>query len=501
MVVEAFRLTGNTLIAEPDLQAALAPWVGKEASLADLQKAANAIAEAYRQRGWFARPQLPAQDVSSGVININILEGKLGEVRIDDGGKDLRVERGMVSDTMTARQKPGDPLNLDALERSSNILNDTPGVAVATVLTAGKQAGESDAVVKVADKPLFAYTVQYDNSGSRSTGEHKLSVSGTVDNPSGNGDQISINANGSKGSSYLKLGYSLPAGNDGLRVGINASALQYQLIGQDFEALKAKGDAQTYGFNVNYPLLRSGTRNINLAAALDRKDYYNEANRAVTSQKRIHALLLALTGDNLDGFGAGGMTLWGANVTFGNLDLSADATNETTDRNGPRTAGDYYKFGASLARLQRLTNKATLWASLSGQLAGTNLDSSEKFSLGGPSGVRAYPVMEGTADSGWIATVEARYNLLPELQVSTFYDHGHMRRDRDAKYPGALQPSAATLKGYGLALSWSSPGKYTLRAVLARRIGENPLRTLATGNDQDGSYEKNRLWLSGIVYF
>jgi hemolysin activation/secretion protein len=501
VTVKAFQLTGNTLIAGPELQAVLAPWVGREVSFADLQQAATAIAEAYRKRGWFARPQLPAQDISGGVITINIIEGKLGAVRIDDGGKTLRVEREMVTDTMTARQKPGDPLNLDALDRSSNILNDTPGVAVATILTAGKDAGESDAVVKVQDKPLFAGTAQVDNTGSRSTGELKLSLSLTLDNPSGKGDQVSLNSNGSEGSTYLKVAYSMPLGRDGLRVGVNASALKYKLVGPDFEALKSKGDAQTYGLTASFPLLRSGTKNIALAGSVDRKDYFNEANGVATSAKQIHSGLIALTGDILDGFGAGGMTLGGLNLTVGDVDLGANPANQNTDRTGPRTEGSYQKFGANLARLQRITDKTTLWASLSGQIASKNLDSAEKMSLGGPNGVRAYPVSEATGDEGWQATLEGRYNLTPELQLTAFYDHGRIRRDHDFTYTGALLPSFGTLEGTGLSLNWTRPGAYTLRATLARRIGDNPFRTLATGKDTDGSYDRTRLWLTGVVFF
>jgi len=505
VTVKAFRISGNTLISEPELQAVLAPWVGRELAFTELQQAANALAEAYRKRGWFARPQLPAQDVNSGIISINILEGKLGEVRIDDGGKTLRVERDMVSDTMTARQKPGDPLNLDALERSSNILNDMPGVAVATILAPGKAAGESDAIVKVQDKALLSGTVQADNTGSRSTGELKLSFSLTIDNPSGKGDQIAASANDSEGSTYLKISYSIPVGSDGLRVGISSSDLDYRLVGDDFKALNSKGDAQTIGVNASYPLLRSGTQNIALAGALDRKTYYNEANQVATSEKEVHALLISVTGDMLDGFGNGGMTLWGANITYGDVDLSAHATNQTTDRNGPRTAGSYHKFGANIARLQRLTDKATLWASMSGQYAGKNLDSSEKFALGGPSGVRAYPVMEGTGDDGWLTTLEARYNLLPDLQFSAFYDHGTIRRDHNSGYTGAQTPGSGTLKGVGLGVSWSKPGQFSLRGTVAQRLGSNPFRTTTVGpsfgKDSDGSYDKTRLWLTGTLFF
>lgn len=505
VTVKAFRITGNTLIAEAELQSVLAPWVGKEVGFAELQQAAAAVADAYRRRGWFVRPQLPAQDISSGEITINVLEGRLGAVRIDDGGKELRIKRQVVTDTVTARQQPGDPLNLDQLERSSNILNDIPGVSAATILTAGQRSGESDAVVKVADDPLIAGIVQLDNSGSRSTGANKLSLSGTLDNPSGRGDQISVNGNASEGSTYAKFGYSLPLGSDGLRFGVSASNLTYRLIGDDFKALKSKGDAQTYGLNLSYPLLRSGTHNLSLAGAVDRKEYDNEANNVGTSKKRIDVLLVALTGDVLDRLGNGGMTLGGINLTMGNVDLGANPTNQAADSNGPRTAGHYHKLGYNLARLQRINDRATVWASINGQIAGKNLDSSEKLSLGGPFGVRAYPVLEGTGDDGWVATLEGRYNLLPQLQISTFYDHGYITRDHNGGYTGAQTPERGTLKGYGLGVSWSEPGTYSLKATVARRIGDNPFRTLTAGpsfgKDSDGSYDKTRVWLSAIIFF
>ena len=498
--VKAFRITGNTLIAEPVLQAALAGWVGKETTFAELQQAANAVTEAYRAHGWFARPQLPAQDLSEGIVTITILEGRLGAVQIDDGGIPLRVDRALVTDTMTARQKPGDPLNLDDLERGSAILNDTPGVAVATILAPGKAVGETDAIVQVQDKALLTFTAQLDSHGARSTGASKLTASAFLDNPTGRGDQISLNGNASEGSTYVKLGYSRPWGRDGLRLGINGSAMRYHLVG-DLANLNSLGDAQTYGITANYPLVRTGTRNVSLAAALDVKDYANEANQTSTSQKRVQTALVALNGDLLDSVGAGGMTLWGINLTAGDVDLSANSTNQNADQAGPQTAGSYSKLGYSLARLQRLNDKATLWASLNGQFAGKNLDSSEKFSLGGPSGVRAYPVMEGSGDDGWLLTLEARYNLSPDLQVTGFYDQGAVTQSHNADYTGAPLANTGTLKGVGVGVNWSQAGKWNVRAALAHRLGDNPFATVATGADGDGSLELNRLWLSAVVYF
>lgn len=500
VTVKAFRISGNSLIAEPELQTVLAPWVGQEVGYADLQKALDALSETYRRRGWFARPQLPAQDITDGEIRINILEGRLGAIKIDDQGKGLRTSREFINKTMTARQKPGEPLNLDAIERSNSLLNDTPGLAANTLLSPGKAAGESDAIVKVSDTPLVTAIVQADNQGARSTGSNKLTANGTLDNPLGIGDQVQLNTNATEGSQYAKLGYFLPVGGDGLRLGASSSYMQYRLIG-DLASLKSKGDAQTYGLLATYPLLRSGLRNINLSAAYDRKNYYNEANAVTTSEKVLDVLAVGISGDLLDGFGGGGMTLWSLSLTGGHVDLSATSSNERADRIGPQTAGSFHKLAYSLARLQRLPRNTTLWASFSGQAAGKNLDSSEKMSLGGPFGVRAYPILEGTGDDGWLATVEARYNLLPELQLAVFYDHGWIKQSHDPAYTGSPLVNTGTLKGAGFSVSWTQTGSFSLKAVWARRIDDNPFANPLDGKDTDGSLDKNRFWLTAIKFF
>jgi hemolysin activation/secretion protein len=498
--VKGFRFSGNTLVSEPDLQALLVPWIGKESSFTELQQAINAVADAYRARGWFARPQLPAQDVSSGIIQINIIEGRLGAVRIDDGGKPLRVSPDLIQATLTARQKTGDLLNLQALDRSTAILNDTPGVSVSTILAVGQQPGQTDAVVKVQDKPLFSGTASLDNQGARATGPNRLSASLNVDNPRGVGDQIALNGNVSEGNDYLKLAYSLPLGRDGARGGISTSAMNYKLLG-DLAVLEAKGDAQTYGINGSYPIQRSGSQNMTVSGALDRKNYYNEAAQLATSEKQVDLLILMLNGDRIDSLGQGGYTLWGVNLTSGRLDLSGNATAQNADQIGPQTEGSYTKLGWNLARLQRLSNATMLWVSLSGQFASKNLDSSEKLSLGGPSAVRAYPINEASGDDGWLATLEVRHNLRPDVQLSAFYDHGSIKQSHDANYTGAPVVNDANLKGFGIGVNWMPSPSLTLRTTLAHRVGDNPLASPLNGTDGDGSLSLNRWWVSALKLF
>jgi hemolysin activation/secretion protein len=145
--------------------------------------------------------------------------------------------------------------------------------------------------------------------------------------------------------------------------------------------------------------------------------------------------------------------------------------------------------------LQRLSSEDSLWLSLQGQHSSKNLDSSERFTLGGAQGIRAYPTAEGAGDHGWTFTLEERRTLTPQWQGVLFYDFGRIRVNHQA-YTGANGPEHVTLKGGGLSLNYSLPGRGMLRLTWARRISDNPLASDKTGLDTDGSLVRNRIWLS-----
>src|SRR5439155_6910687 len=123
---------------------------------------------------------------------------------------------------------------------------------------------------------------------------------------------------------------------------------------------------------------------------------------------------------------------------------------------GHNTFGGFTKYNVDMRRLQRITDNASLLLSLSGQRATRNLASAEKFSLGGPNGVRAFPVGEATADVGMIATAEARY-IIPgfkilngDLTLTGFYDHGWARIN-EHPLPTDTENNRS-LGGYGFAV-------------------------------------------------
>lgn len=59
LTVKAFRFAGNTLLSNETLAAAVAGYLGRPLDFAQLQNAAAAVAERYREAGWIVRAYLP----------------------------------------------------------------------------------------------------------------------------------------------------------------------------------------------------------------------------------------------------------------------------------------------------------------------------------------------------------------------------------------------------------------------------------------------------------
>ena len=157
-----------------------------------------------------------------------------------------------------------------------------------------------------------------------------------------------------------------------------------------------------------------------------------------------------------------------------------------------------------MSRQQQLDSSVSLYTALSGQWAQKNLDSSEKFYLGGSTGVRAYPSSEGGGSKGQLLNIELRWQLPEGLNLVGFYDHGQVTQNVNNNYSGAPELNRFSLKGAGLSLGWRHASGLNLQATYARRIGQNPnaiTNDVNRGADQDGTLHRDRFWLTASVAF
>ena len=508
--VKRFRFIGNGSIDESVLQKVVAKYLGQNLTAAQLQNIADEIATIYQDRGLLASATLPRQDVSEGEITIQVTEAKFGGIVIDDSqsGVGLRVSSETVRKFVERGLALGQQLSLEALDRGLLLADDLPGISVQGTLEAGENDGETNVRLKLTPRSWYSGDVTANNYGARSTGQNQALANLSFASPLRIGDQLQVLALYSSGSQYGRLSYSAPIGVAGLRLGANLSYMTYRNVLSDFAQTEPKGSSTVFGVRALYPLVRTRTRNVYLNAEFDQKYFNNQSRGAdgefvTTSDYRINVLYLSVNANQYDGWGGGGSTTGSLNLGIGNVGLS-QSPSYVYDQSGYQTSGGYSRLRWSINRSQTLTDKASLYAAASGQFASKNLDSSEKFFLGGPYGVRAYPSNEGSGSEGKMLNVELRYQVSEQINVAAFYDWGQITQNKRNLTGDEGNPLSAlnsfNLSGYGLQISLRSSIPGTMNLIWARRIGANPNPT-ATGADQDGSYNPNRFWLTASIPF
>ena len=497
--VKEFRFEGNQQITTSDLKQYFEKYLNQKLSVSELQNIAAEIATIYSGKGYVAQGQLPRQDVTEGVVTIRIIEAKFGgSVFDEEQKKQLKLVRPSVIEKFVQEgQVIGGLIDTVCLDRSLLIADDLPGVSVQGSLMPGERDGETLVLIQAKDKQEFTADLSADNQGSRSTGLFKQSANLSMASPTGQGDLVGLSLLNSQGTDYGRLSYSIPVDSDGLRLGINASHMRYTVITPESQSTKPKGTSDVFGFDGQYPLIRTASQNLYLNTAYDFKYFKNEriesSSYVTNSAYHLNVLSIGLSGNQYDAYYGGGVFNGSVNFGLGHVDLDG-SPNQASDAAGAKTAGQYSRVRWSLSRQQNLIDETSLSVTISGQKASKNLDSSEKFYLGGISGVRAYPNSEGAGSEGQMINLEVRQQLPEKLMVSAFYDWGRVSKTTIANL------DSYNLSGYGVSLSWIGPYQANIKAVWAKRIGSNPYPT-ASGNDQDGSLRRDRYWLSASIPF
>ena len=504
--VTSFVFKGNKIITTEELESFVKKYIGTELTFNEITQAVVSISLLYERKGYLAQATLPEQNITDGIIQVNILEAHFGGTTYlpMGNGEKPNVRESRVMDIVYPSSKVNGPLDLKRLERGILLANDLPGIGVGANLKPGQEVGHTDVEVQIENRARFNTSILADNYGSRSTGYERVLVSANLLNPLRLGDDLNTTILKTAGTEYIRLNYSLPVGNDGLRIGSNATYLEYKVITNEFKSLGPNGHSAGFGLEASYPIYRSRDKNLNLDFDYDVKAFKNNTITEVTSDYYTRIFSTSLSGDFVDQWLLDGATN-NAKFVFdhGKNDLK-NSPNYATDISNSHTHGIFNRAQLSFRRDQFLKNDYTLVIKGSGQLTDHNLDSSQKFYLGGPTGVRAYPSSEGSGSEGYLLNLELKKDLPFNLTGSIFYDQGYVRQNVDNFDASGVVINALNtykLKGYGFEFSWRGPLKTNVFFTYAKRDGTNPNRVQDTGKDQDGTLYKDIFWLRAVASF
>lgn len=483
VLVNGFRFTGELPVPKDELTVLVADKAGKSLALTELNRIADSITQYLRQQGYLvAFAYIPAQTLQDGVVEIAIVPGKYGEIKLE-GQARISAER--IKGMMFAAQ-PGKIIRSQELERALLLLNDLSGIAVQASLSPGKNAGTADLTLKTVDTGDISGVVYADNWGNRYSGQVRSGVQVNIHNPGGRGDQLNVGGllSQDRRMNDYNVSYEVPVGSDGARFSVGHSRVHYTL-GDEYASLNANGEAVTDTISLSYPLVRSRSFNLMGTVGYDHKKLNDDTNSS-TSRKTSRVGNTGLSGNFSDRWLGGGYTSFALTQYWGSLSNNDSSAN---------AAPHFAKTVLTFQRQQVVAQNLNFNLNITGQLADNNLDSSEKLFLGGADGVRAFPQGEASGDQGYKLTGEFRWQLpglskgKQHVYLTSFYDYGNVMVNKNP----SGSDNRRSLMGMGLGILWTRDSDFSLRLDYAWKLGQE---TAQGDSDKSG-----RFWLQGVKYF
>jgi hemolysin activation/secretion protein len=463
--VNAFDMTGNTVYKQRILKTVLERFVDLELNLYDLNRAAETITKYYHDHGYtLARAIIPAQKVVKGVVNIQIIEGHFGKILVTGN---QRFGTKFITDR-TALLQPGVLVRTDKLENNLLLLNDLPGLSAKVVLEPGAQFGTSDAEIQINEK-LLDGNVTVNNFGREETGQRKADISLNINSPFGWGDQLALSGSIAERRllRYWKVGYSAPLNTEGTRLIFGRSKAEFEVSGA-LAALGITGVVDTEEMTISHPFMRSRAENHTLTATAKITHLKQSALGSALSDNTVKVinatyLVNAIHRD--------------ASVTNASFGLTTNF--HSVSSNPTSKTAVFARMEIDISHTTPVYQNWDMFVRANIVHSKEMLPDTEKFSLGGPTSVRAFRSAEVRGDGGYLAALELRrpfsvaerygvFRLTAEAGEVTYqrpgYNNNHDRL-RSLGFGATVYPA----KGVSASLDVAVPTKSTHLATDSKK--------------------------------
>ncbi|MDP2157342.1 MAG: ShlB/FhaC/HecB family hemolysin secretion/activation protein [Nitrospirota bacterium] len=463
ILVEKFIFTGNAAISSAELKLLVKGYEGKQLSFSEIQKVAELVTAEYARRNFtLARAYLPQQDIANKQVEIAIVEGKVGTVRIQGDHK-------YYSDAFI--RKHFEPLlsksayDQASLEKALLVLNDYLKLNVSATLQAGAMPGTTDLVVTANNSFPWNLTLDYNNHGSSYTSRSRFGLSLELGNLIKEGSLLSLRGVSGENPSDLlhgRISYSLPLNVSGTKLGLYYSRGSFD-VAKDLAVLNIENRTESYGIFLTHPIIKQRTKKLTAEIDFDAKNTRQEILGTLFSRDKIRSLRAGLSFENTDSSGRNFASLF---ITQGlGHTLGAMAGDDPL---ASRAGADnsFTKLNLDMLRVQRIASPVYLFLKGSAQWASTSVVAGEQFTVGGAETVRGYPQGEASGDSGYAATAELRVSPLSNkeiLQLALFVDRGTAY----VKNAVAGQKKHQSLTGGGVGVRLNLPYNFDIKADVA----------------------------------
>jgi hemolysin activation/secretion protein len=452
--IESFVVEGNTLLSGKKILDLLQRYKGPGKTAQDVEKARDALEKMYHDVGYPAvLVNIPEQQVQAGRIRLQIVESKVGKVRVT-GNRWHTAEK--IRRDLPALA-PGQVLFVPEIQKELARVNGQD-IKVSPALSPGSEPGLTDVDIKVEDQLPLHGNLELNDRSTHNTSDLRLNTMLRYDNLWQRDHSVSAQFQTSpEDTGQVKmyaLSYTLPAPwmpDHQIAVYGVKSDSNSAVFGQ---GLLINGRGEILGVRYVIPLAPYSIYTHNLTAGFDYKDFRDStgfvAGGGVKTPIKYAPALFSYNASLPDSLGTTRFSS-GLNMVFRGLVTDEDKFSEVARYNA---RGNYIFFTAGAERDVKLPAGMGLFVKLDGQIADQPLISHEEYIAGGMMNVRGYKEAEALGDDALHGTVElsapdvgphlglgSRFRLTPYL----FYDYAWL----EVINPLPSQRGTTCLRGTG----------------------------------------------------
>ena len=284
--IEKINVKGSSIFSNSSFEGIIQSYLNNCNGIKNLTNLVNKISNMYIEKGYVtSRAYLKAQDLTDGIIDINVLEGKIEDV----SGKNIYIPNLYSTFKNTI-------LNIRDLEIAIQQAERLRSQTINFKLLPGSKVGYTKVEIEgeKKSKPYYG-DFSLNNFGSKNTGIYQVNTSFTYENLFGLSDILTLRANGTNhinkntnknlGSS---ISYSIPYKR--LLVNFSYSYSKYKQINKDEFNTYYKSDGKTKSYNLStaYKIFHSKNESFELLNSFEYKkneNFFNEIKLDIQSYK------------------------------------------------------------------------------------------------------------------------------------------------------------------------------------------------------------------------
>ncbi|MBK5281971.1 MAG: ShlB/FhaC/HecB family hemolysin secretion/activation protein [Nitrospiraceae bacterium] len=463
--VQYVHVIGNTVFSDAEIAEVTAPFKNRTLLTEDLERLRLALTLLYVNKGYLTSGAIiPDQDVTSGVITVQIIEGKL--TRIDVEGNRW-FSSSYLRDSLSLGSRT--PVTLDPLQEQLQLLQQDRRIErVNAELRPGDQRGDSVLNVRVADRNPFHASMEVNNYQTPLVGEIRGIGTLVDDNLTGHGDPLRLSYGQSSGAfPIVDASYALPFNRYGTTFSPYYRRYDFKLIEPPFGPLNINTNTEIIGMSLRHPIYKTVTDEV--AFSIIGEHLFTQS-----------FLFGNVPFDFFPGFQNGAATVsalrFAQDWTHRTLDtvlavrsrfsMGLNVLGATINANPDTPDGQFFSW---LGQAQAIKQFGEEWLGMQLlgrmdlQLTNSPLFPLEQVSLGGRYTVRGYREVTILRDNSFIASVESRFPLVrwangePMVQFAPFVDVAHGWNLGDNR-PSATAPITSfpdTIASVGAGLRWN----------------------------------------------